>query len=222
MPKGIPAPSPVRVWRCPPNEEHFVQILDSVIFGFFVHYVKGATKAKGRSRPCLGEECPSDKHKLDRQWIGYLPADLWSGPEKVWRPIVLQVTEHLEQEFRGVIARGQEWSISAVSDRDRTNVATRGALIRTVDGAILPLAFDVKPVLVNLYHCLALPPHAPNPLPPRLVLAPSVRSAPEALLGVPEAQQRGGTIAEALARRKSLKEAAYARNGHATNGEAPG
>jgi hypothetical protein len=221
MTANSPSPSPVRIWRCPQGEEHFVSILSGSIYGIFVHHVKGQTRARGRSRPCLGNECRPDFHKLDKQWVGFVPAELWVQAERVWRPIVLQVTEHMEQEFRGVLQRGQEWALNGFAQQGKQNIAIRAVLAREVDLAGLPEAWDCRPQLKNLYHCDQLPLSVGNPLPARLILSPSKREGPEVLRGMDTQSERVGTIQEAIERREAQKARLFERNGKAsTNGGA--
>jgi hypothetical protein len=73
------------------------------------HYVPG--KPKGHSEVCMGEDCPSNLHKLPRVWKGYAPAEVWRPVESDWYPGVVEITEALGQQFDGRKLTGELWEL---------------------------------------------------------------------------------------------------------------
>jgi hypothetical protein len=157
---------PLRVFRVEPGVEAIVRILSPVrsIVGIMTHW------SKGRSLYCSPEGCAECRARSRRYWKGYLAALGWVEPSGCWLPIVLEVTESLELDMRGVIKRGQDWKLSRDREAKKQRQPVRGELRDQLDERELPRAFDFLPVLLNLYHELFMAVDVPNPMPGRVMV----------------------------------------------------
>lgn len=158
----------VRVYRVDDGETALIRILSASrsVTGCWTHY---HTK-KERSYYCPGNGCPSCAKKERGQWKGYVAALGWKLPEKMWIPVVCEITESCELDMRGVIARGQEWELSRAKEASQKREPVRAALKGTIDLAELPRAFDVLPTVLGMYHELHMDLSMPNPMPARVFM----------------------------------------------------
>jgi hypothetical protein len=194
--KPRPESYPLRVFRVKEGCTWTVLCLSERIGGCFVHWLRG------RSFYCDPRGCPPAKHNSDRQWKGYAAAHLWDAPAALWLPIVLEVTESLELDLRGLYARGQLWEVSRPEQSDRRKTPVAGRLIGTRTPRETPAAFDVKDVLRHLYHTDVIDLTAKNPLPSRVIVEPFKAPPPVAELDQAEPGQAepltGTTLREKL------------------------
>jgi len=168
---------PLRVFRIDPGTTHHLRTLSLMYGGLFTHYVKGS------SRYCAGDECRPEYHRCDRIWKGYASVEVYGQKEKKWFPVVLEMTEGLEQDFRGVYTRGQVWEVWREPQPTRKATPVKGKLLEERDEKTFPEAFDYLPVLKHLYHCERIDIGAVNPLPPRVIVSPSDGAPPAVLIG---------------------------------------
>lgn len=196
----------VQVKRCAENELLIVRFLSDSYGGLLTHYVRG------RSQYCKGDDCPPIIHKAEITWKGYAPCMWWVDGQNVWRPIVLEITEHAELDLRAMIRKGQIWQFSRPVEPGKKNPPTFAALLeeRTAQG--LPPPFDVKPVLQTLYHAMTLDLSVKNPLPPRVFAYDTDDAPPEAMKDQIEAQRiRNEQLADAARKSQEKTKAAADR-----------
>jgi hypothetical protein len=162
---------PVRIVSVPWGDLLTVRFLAG-IKGLVTHY-----QGK-RSVACLGEkDCPPTTHRLKPVHKFYGPCETWDGLRHVWRPGVLEVTEHLEEQLRHRELRGEVWLL------DRTGKSMRQSLVTGLFCERLPeeqvsQAFDIVPVLQRFYRVTTLLLGVPSPLPARLLLSDVAGPAP--------------------------------------------
>ena len=96
----------LRVFRVSAGETAILRMVSAGYSGLFTHWVRG------RSIYCPGDSCSTATHRAGRIWKGYLFAEQWINPSKLWAPVVLEISEHLELDFRHIYARGQIWELS--------------------------------------------------------------------------------------------------------------
>lgn len=156
---------PIQIFRVDPGAAHFLRMLSEDYRGLFTHYKPG----KG-SVICLGDKtCETTLHKLDRLWKGYACAEVWGEKTQKWWPTVLEISESLELDFRGLFKRGQMWEIWRDHPIKRKPSKITGKLHEQLDPASLSPAFDLFPILRGLYHVNQVVLDARNPLPDRVM-----------------------------------------------------
>lgn len=165
----------LRVFRVEPGMQICVRLLASEIRGVMTHY------HRGRSQVCLGDDCPPAMHRDKQFWKGYIASEWYDKKLKLWFPTVLEVTECLELDMRGIIERGQVWELFRHAEAKKGE-PVRGALHETLDASRLREPFDILPVLRTLFHCLgAFPMPVKNPLPPRVLIQPASDDPPRVI-----------------------------------------
>src|SRR4029077_12194300 len=88
----------VRIWYCPQNSRHTLQLLDG-FFWMTMHW------RNNRAQPCF--ECWNKTGQCDEAplWKGYAPAQLLARNMKDglwhWTKVVLQITGGAGQQLRG-------------------------------------------------------------------------------------------------------------------------
>jgi len=131
---------------CPaPNECYLVRFLGSVT-GVWVHF----DPTKKASRPCHTEGCDLCGRE-PRRWKGYAPVLLWRRKDDghcSWTKMVLELTEATAGKLQGDL-RGRVAEISRPGKR--RNGAVRLTWIEKPVAGDLPPAFDVRPILENLW-----------------------------------------------------------------------
>jgi len=75
-------------------------------------------------------------------WKGYLSAVQYHRDIKKWVPVVLEVTERLEQDLRGRVARGQLWKISRGPKDGNKRIPLRGVMGQQQRPEMTPVAID--------------------------------------------------------------------------------
>lgn len=164
----VPAgPSAVRVQRVEQGTSILCRMLSDSIGGVFTHHVRD------RSHYCAGDECDRSMHRSSAVWKGYVAAEVFRKACGDWLPVVLEITESLELDMRGVYARGQVWEVSREKETSKKKKPLVGRLVRVDQADKLRAAFDVRLVLYHLFHVTQIDLSARNPLPPRLVLEPT-------------------------------------------------
>lgn len=169
------APRVLEVLRVKPGDMFFARLLSEKYCGLFTHYYQK------RSHVCKGEHCSSIIHKIDRTWKGYAAVEINSGKpnDRKWYPWVLEITEHLELDFRHRFKRGQTWELFCPAAVDRKRPGVEGKLWDVPTSATLPAAFNIVPTIQNLYHCFELDLSAKNPLPDRVYVEVSDDAPPQ-------------------------------------------
>jgi len=113
---------------------------------------------------------------------------LWVSSKGHWQPAVLEVTEALEERLRGRELRGETWSMHRTEIKGKSSPVV-GTFCEKGDTHELREAFELEPILRRLFHVASLKLGTRNPLPPRLMLAPTQGKAPT----LPEHLQSVGT-----------------------------
>lgn len=172
----------VSVFRIDEGSCCFVRLLSEQYVGCFTHYYRGA------SRYCAGKECRDVMHKsTDKTWKGYAAVEIHEAGT-TWVPFVLELSECLELDMRGRFRRGQVWKILRDQGDGRKPMPMRGILHEDRDPDSFPPAFDIRPVILRLYHVEKIDLSVKNPMPPRIVLGKSQDAppAPEKAAASPE------------------------------------
>lgn len=208
---------PVRVIEIAEGGAVFFRGLSACYRGLLTHFIKGQG-----TQYCRKELCPAPWHKERLIWKGYLSGETHNFSAERWEPGVLELTESLELDFRGIYCRGQVWEIKRGIKVGRTNPPLVGRLHEQLNEKNLPPAFDYMPVLHHLYRVAPLDLTAKNPLPPRMLIAYSKDAAPTGTGKVPEkelTQQQRIDLAERM--RKEGFTRIAARFDGKTNGAKP-
>lgn len=164
---AAPKNQPVRVYRVEEGATVDLIALSGSYGGCFTHW------ARGRSVLCRGAECPAEKHRLDRFWKGYAPVWRFDPVSKLMWACVLEISEHAELDLRGVWSRGQLWRLSREASAGQQHTPCAAELRGRVNETMLPPPFDVRPILLHLFHAAQIDLTAANPAPPRLVIPPT-------------------------------------------------
>jgi hypothetical protein len=164
------------------NQTYRVRFLAYSPKGLFTHW---RTKPPG-SIYCEGDSC--SLHKQERFWKSYQCVELLGANGRLWYPTVLEVTEHLELDFRGLTARGQVWDITRPARRKGKRASLTGVFVETRNVATLRPPFDVVPILRTVFHRDMVEQTVLNPLPSRTLLEPS-EEEPGPVEGAPDAQE---------------------------------
>lgn len=154
----------IRVYRVETKEPRFVRMLSPAYSGIFTHY------HQKRSCYCIGEGCRVPTHAIDRTWKGYAAAEMLAQLfPSVWIPVCLEITEHLELDFRGVYQRGQIWELyQEDTGKPRKNLPITGKLHPDAPPDNLRKPFDFVPCLRALYHRDDIDLRHASPLPARV------------------------------------------------------
>ena len=192
-----PASTPLRVFRIDPGERWSVLMLDRTYGGLFVHW------CRGRNLYCDPRGCDGPLHRMQRVWKGYAAAHLWVPRDTFWLPVVLEITESLELDFRGVYGRGQVWELSRDQLSARRKPPVKGKLVEKRPAGQVPDAFDVRSVLMHLYHVDAIDLTSKNPLPPRQLVEPVGGAPPSPAISADQADT--GTAADWSRFREALR-----------------
>lgn len=192
------------VFRIEVSKSHIVRMLSNTYNGLFTHYTRGG------SEYCPGEHCGCHLRKLDRLWKGYVAAEVYDQAVNKWAPIVLEITENLELDFRGRYDRGQVWELSRAPKVNGKNQPVKGKLLEERDPNTFPPPFDVKPVLLHVFHVTEIALCWPNPMPSRIVVSHS-EGAPPAILSASTPAEKPVTAEQMQA----LRDRIGGRNGAA-------
>lgn len=151
----------VDVFRVKEGEAHFIRTLAANYGGLFTHYYQK------RSRVCRGADCYPVMHRSERVWKGYTPVLVFLVKQRIWVPKVLEITAHLELDFRDIFTRAQEWEIFRHAPLAGKTQPVIGKLHNAHVASRLPVAFDVEAVVKNLYGVECVDLANPNPMPRR-------------------------------------------------------
>jgi hypothetical protein len=164
---------PIRVLRLQNGEEKYVRLLSDGKYGLFYHFIRGTAIY------CPGVKCPPADHKQTRHWRGYLAVEYYVDvPKPHWVPAVLEITQHLDQLWREVRRRGQVWLLTKDPGPKRRKNPLKAIFSEQLDCDTLPLAFDIMPVIQNLYSVVEIDLTSDNPLPVLLGLQGSEGKTP--------------------------------------------
>lgn len=161
----------VRIENVEDGEVKLVRCLSASYGGIGTHYVKG------QSRYCASETCRTDWHRTEWYYRGYFAAEWFCDVRKLWLPCVWELTEQSELDVRGRYQRGQVWEFSRVLAERKGHAPTVAKLMGSYPENLMPSAWDYRPVLMRVYHAAAIDTSIVNPMPPRLLLAPSPATA---------------------------------------------
>jgi len=161
-----PDPLPLGVYRVEYGTKSTIWTIGRRVLGLWTHWLKG------RSVYCTGEICHPTLHAIPRVWKCFVAAAVWTLPEGVWRPIVLEVTEALELDFRGLYERGQLWELSRAHRTPKRNPPVKGVLLNRNPDLEPPEPFSIMEVLQHLFHQERIELDAVNALPPRQLMEP--------------------------------------------------
>lgn len=209
--------SPVHVLSVPENIPVTVRFLAGYQ-GLDTHW------RSGRTIPCPGpDECLSSMHKSGIIWKGYAPVEAWEELGRLWVPFVLEVTESLEEQLRGRDLRGEVWTLFRVQKNGRTDPVAGIYCERLAEGKLSP-AFDVKPVLLRLFHVSELRLGRANPLPPKIMLeavAGDAPNLPAELVEMSTPQNDPEKVKAAADLWRAFKERGYRQPGEPDQGSKP-
>jgi len=165
----------LRIFRVEEGTTVHARTLSDGYAGLFTHYTRG------RSVYCKGDQCDSVVHKVDRIWKGYAAVELWNVATKKWTPVVLEISEALELDLRGLWKRGQVWEFYRDRPTSKKAMPIMGKLLEERGPDSVPPPFDFKAVLMHLYHQPIIHLGALNPMPARILVLDS-EGAPPAIL----------------------------------------
>lgn len=200
---GLPS-FPLRVTGIEPGGHQIARLLSPRYGGLFYHW------NRGRSVYCTGNDCPAHVHKLPRCWKGYCAVELYRQNDAMWVPTVLEVSEHLELDFRHVYKRGQIWQIWRDKPSKKRNEPVQGRLTEECDPDHVPPPFSIVECLLHLYHVEVIDLSAKNPLPDRVIVKPSPAEQLPACLRQ-QHQEHEETADEMARKRQMLRD--HLRNG---------
>jgi hypothetical protein len=155
---------PLRVLRLDPGEKLTVVFRTARVTGLFTHFTKG------RSRYCDPACCAWGCPKAERCWKGYDLVDAHDVRKNIWVPWVLEITEHLELDLRGLYSRGQVWELSCgeQSKEHRSPVTGKFLGVASADQVGPPMPFEST--LRSLYHVERIALDERNPMPDRILV----------------------------------------------------
>lgn len=169
----------LQIFRVSPGQSVLIRTLSDGYHGLMTHWV--GTRTKGRSVYCKGKECEPAIHKLDQIYKAYAAVEIWSKQRGKWQPWVMELSEALELDVRGIWARGQVWEIYRLKIDDKNKTPIMGKLLEERDPKTMPKEFDIKAPLMHLYHTKVLHLGVLNPMPPRVIVQESDGDAPKIL-----------------------------------------
>lgn len=179
----------LEVFRVALGQTCHVRMLSPNYGGLFTHW------HKGQSRYCFGKTCNPAVHREDMVWKGYTAAQLWIPPEPgrkgCWKPVVLEITESLELDLRGQYQRGQIWELYRVKMERKDHPPTQGLLLEEHAPESFAPDFEIRHVLMNLYHTQTIDLGHKNPMPPRSFAETEEAPPPEKL----QTEEEGKKIA---------------------------
>lgn len=159
--------------------------------------------AQGRSWLCPGPElCPRALHAGKTLFKAFASVRIWAQSSGSWRPAVLEVTEHLEEQLRGRALPGEEWMLTRAG-RGHKSDPVSGCLLGRREEPDLLVRFDHRPAVYRMYHTDQVRWGLCNPLQPRMHL-PAIEAAGPTLPMVLEPAEAAGPSAEQLARIREL------------------
>lgn len=164
----------LRVFRVRPGESWSIRTLSAEYGGIFTHYTKE------RSVYCDPDDCVAGLHRTERFWKGYAAVEVYDQRAAKWLPTVLEITEHLELDFRERFDRGQCWELWRMKETRKKKEPVQGTLLEERDPNTFPPAFDYVPVLLAIYHLERIDLSAKNPRPMKIYLPASEGAPPPA------------------------------------------
>jgi len=159
-------PVAVRVERVAKGGSVNIRALSPHYAGLFTHW--NPKKKKGEY--CAGDDCPPAMHRTPRTWHGYFAAQLFDAAGSLWRPCVFELTEHAELDVRSRYRRGQVWRFDRPAVKDGKPGVVTATLMGSYPDTVVPQPFDLRSVLLYVFHVENLNMGHPNPLPPRVLV----------------------------------------------------
>ncbi len=203
-----PEAIPLRILRIDSGSSLHARMLSERCLGLFTHWVKS------RSSYCEPNVCCTGNHRADRFWKGYVAAEVYEVASGRWVPWCLEVTEHLELDFRGRYARGQVWRVWRLPVADKKRRPVQAELVEELDPATLPKAFAIEPVLRTVFHHQGVVLDQKNPMPDRVILSASEGQPPPGIGSRAPKEEPPCTIPiKELARRLDLSQREKLTNG---------
>jgi hypothetical protein len=205
---------PLDVFRVKPGTTHSVKTVTDSYGGLFGHY-----KQK-RTRYCPGEQCSCEHRKLPRVWYGFAACFRFDRDQKLWLPIVLQVSEALDHCFHGKYRRGQVWTLSrAEESKEKPFPPILGQLVEELKAHQVPEGFPVKPVLQRVFRTTEIALVHANPVPPPVRIVVEEAPPPRQPGEVPAARP-GNYTAERI--KRELADATRLPSGNGVLGKGQG
>lgn len=180
------------------------------ILGLITHYWQK------QGYRCPGEGCKDCARQEDRIWKGYVPVLHWRKTEKFWLPAILEISESLELDLRGVYSRGQVWEFRRAMPEGGKKPPITGRWNSQWQQPLACPAFDVLPGVRWLYHDDAIELNTPSPLPERVLVDPIHMAAPG------ESAKNAPPTPEEKAKFRKTLNGLLGRNGGAAFGALPG
>lgn len=172
---------PLRIFSVKAGTEYHVRTLSEQIFGLFTHWKPAVKGSAGGSKYCWGARCPDGMHRTERIWKGYIAAEWYDRPSKLWKPVCLEVTEYCELDMRHLYCRGQVWFLRRPKSKRMEREPLRATLEETLKPYQVSPDFDIFPCLVGVYHSPEIDIRQKNPLPDRVMVEPVQGDPPQAI-----------------------------------------
>jgi hypothetical protein len=166
----------IRTVRVAAGKTHFIRSLAEEYGGIMTHF------EQGRSKYCDPQYCWPKCRAKGRYYKGYFAAQVWVEKWDCWYPVVCELPEKAELDVRQQFRRGLIWEFSRAADRRSSKSPVRAVLKEEQDPHNWPLAFDIAPSLLHLYHLEEIDLTAENPLPPlpTALMSPGGEKSPSA------------------------------------------
>lgn len=189
----------LRLFRVAPDTSYHLRTLSHAYGGVLTHYTKGG------SVWCNPEGCLSPFHKKGPIWKGYCTCELYDEANRWWAPVVFEMSEACELDFRGRYRRGQIWIVERAPLVDHKKPPVRARLIGEAAEDELPPAHDYVPVLRSVYHAFNLTAGVKNPLPARVIVQPTTGAPPPDMIEERTAEAPATeTFAELMRRNQAM------------------
>jgi len=166
-----PRPVQLRLARLKNGESATFRIIEPTITGLYVHWIGSETK--GRSQYCHGPtDCRYAHDRLDKLWKGYASADMWDEQNRLWVPVVLELTEACELDMRAVYRPGQQWKLTRTPATRSKREAILARLTKDAPAGFVPRPYDILPAIRTTFHCCDAILGIKNPSPDRIAVMP--------------------------------------------------
>lgn len=147
-----------------PSNDSLTVLFSGPPLGILAHWIGKRNKA------CPGlAECPATIHRIAPTWYGYAPVRLWDPGRGAWVGHVLEVTESLEEQLRGLDLVGSVWVLARAPGKKR-GARVEGIFVERRSEPALLAHFDVRPAVQRLYHTSEIYFGVRNPTPPKVMI----------------------------------------------------
>lgn len=175
----VPPTYRLELFRVGAGVSIFVRTLSPVLLGCLTHWIAG------QSEYCRGDGlCRHDWHKTKQFWKGFIAAEIYDQGGDLWLPTVLEITERCEQDMRLAYRRGQVWRLSKEKGDKKHKMPLTAKLLEEINPETIPVAFDMRPVLLSIFHVPEIEIDVPNPLPPLVMVKPTPANRAGATISV--------------------------------------